>query len=122
MITPHITNWFAADTFLNGNNARKLANNTYVERLDNGDIVIRLHWTRIVTFYNPNNGGGLSLNDGGFKTATTKRRINELLPDGLTLYADRKTWWIADRDAGTRYTFANVSRINDDRTISLYTF
>ena len=49
-------------------------------------IGIILHSTRIITFYE---GGGFMVNSGGWKTVTTKQRLNQFLPDG---------WHISQRD------------------------
>lgn len=75
---------------LTGRNAerRKLENNTYAER--RGEcIAIRLHATDIMTFH-PD--GRIVLNSGGWKTVTTKARMNEYLPPGLQIWQNRGTW------------------------------
>lgn len=58
--------------------SKKIANNTYLHALANGDIAIRLHSTDIVTL--AQNHGRYVLNSGGWKTVTTKARMNEFAP------------------------------------------
>lgn len=70
-------------------NGRKIANNTYAER--RGDaIAIRLHSTDILTF-NPD--GSVVANSGGWRTVTTKARLNEYLPFGYGIYQNRGNWY-----------------------------
>lgn len=71
-------------------NGRKLANNTYAER--RGDnIAIRLHSTDVITF-KPN--GDKVLSSGGWRTATTKDRINNF--GGVRMYQTNGNWYIGD--------------------------
>lgn len=70
---------------------RKIENNTYA-RFDHDNIVIRFHDTDIVEFQQDNT---LTLNSGGYKTFTTKDRINKFLPDGIRLYQDTGLWWLS---------------------------
>ena len=71
-------------------NSRKLANNTYLHR--NGeDICVRLHNTDVVTF-KPN--GEAILDSGGWKTVTTKERINKYSPVGV--FQNKGQWYIGD--------------------------
>lgn len=56
-----------------------------------GETVIRLHKTDIVTKHSD---GSVTLNSGGWKTVTTKDRMNDHLPGGAILYSDRGQWYI----------------------------
>lgn len=67
---------------------RKLANNTYAERREGGAIAIRLHQTDILTY---SENGTVAVNTGGWKTVTTKARLNEYLP--TRLYQDKGLWY-----------------------------
>ena len=84
-----------ADALLQGRNkqGRKLGNNTYLKRLsvlDQDSIAVRYHSTDIVTFH-PD--GRIVLNSGGWRTMTTKARINACdLP--YTLAQDKGIWYI----------------------------
>jgi len=71
--------------------SRKIANNTYLERRDDGDIALRLHRTDVLT-YHPD--GTVTLNSGGWQTVTTKRRMNQYLPNGYRVYQHRFDWYV----------------------------
>lgn len=70
-------------------NGRKIANNTYAERRGEA-IAIRLHSTDILTF---DKDGSIVANTGGWKTVTTKARLNEYLPNGYRISQDRGIWY-----------------------------
>lgn len=76
---------------------RKLENNTYAIRHDDS-ISIRLHETDILTFH-PN--GRVNVTTGGWKTVTTKARLNEYLPHGLSLTQERGIWYWCSYRNGT---------------------
>mgnify|MGYP003140959246 FL=1 len=59
--------------------SRKIANNTYLKRRGQ-DIAVMLHETDIVIFH-PNNT--FTLNSGGYRTRTTKARMNSFSPVNL---------------------------------------
>lgn len=60
-------------------------------RYDGEDIVIRLHKTDIIC-YHPDDS--VTLNSGGYRTTTTKGRINAFLSPKLHIYAEQGAWWI----------------------------
>lgn len=75
------------------NNTLKVFKTTACKEL----VSIRLHDTDIVTFLP---GNKIRLNNGGWKTPTTKKRIQEWLPEGYNLY--QKNWeWLIDTPTGT---------------------
>jgi hypothetical protein len=108
-----MTNYQTLDSQLTGRNAqrRKLANNTYAERKDDGSIAIRLHATDIVTF---NRDGSIVANSGGWKTSTTKDRLNQYLPVRICQKSGR--WFIADN--GNTIEFQDGLTIASDGSIS----
>lgn len=68
--------------------SRKVANNTYYQRRENGDIAMRLHETDIVTFHGDNTA---TFNSGGWRTVTTKERMS-----GVVNVSQRdRVWTIA---------------------------
>lgn len=84
---------------------RKLQNNTYLERRDNGALAVALHSTDVLTFYP---SGHVTLNTGGWLTRTTADRINTYLPAGIYLQgkietcrssADPDTWYLRQKTA-----------------------
>ena len=68
---------------------KRVANNTVRYTKADGSEVIRLHMTDVVT-KKPN--GNLVLDSGGWKTPTTKARINEY--GKVQVWTDRGTWYI----------------------------
>ena len=71
-------------------NRRKPANNTYAIRHEDNSISIRLHATNILTF---RPGGRVFVTSGGWKTVTTKARLNEYLPYGYYIAQNRGVWY-----------------------------
>ena len=82
-------------TTLGGRKSRKVANNTYLKRLENDDVVLRLHETDILTA-KPN--GSVVVNTGSWRTVTTKARLNDWIKDGLGIYQNRGVWYWTKRD------------------------
>lgn len=83
-------NYWSADTKLGGKTKRKVGNNTYLVRLGPEEIGLKLHYTFIVRFFL---NGDVILNSGGWRTVTTKARINEFA-EGVSVY--QKDWlWFA---------------------------
>ena len=68
---------------------RKLEYETYIQLKANGDICITLWCTEVVT-YRPD--GSCVLNSGGWRTPTTKDRINRYGPVGV--WQDRGVWYL----------------------------
>jgi hypothetical protein len=70
--------------------SKLVANNTVEYFRENGERVIRLHQTDVVTF-SPD-GRTVTLNTGSWKTLTTKDRINQYSPQKV--WSDRGVWYI----------------------------
>ena len=70
-------------------NRRKVANNTYLERRDNGAIAVKLHATDVLTLF-PD--GRVLFDTGGWRTVTTKERINRFAPE-VTVWSNRGVWY-----------------------------
>jgi hypothetical protein len=73
----------------NGRPSRKVANNTLAVRLESGAVALRLHQTDILT---AEPSGAVVINSGGWRTSTTKARLNEYLRDGLSISQSRGVW------------------------------
>lgn len=76
---------------------RPVGNNTrlhYVDGTNGADIAVKLHNTDVVTIHSD---GTYTLNSGGWRTSTTKARINEHSP--ARVYSKRGEWRIWRRDA-----------------------
>jgi hypothetical protein len=64
--------------------------NTAIVRLDDR-IFVKLHNTEVIGF---SKDGSIILNSGGYRTVTTKARINEFLPKGYRLTQDKSIWYV----------------------------
>lgn len=71
-------------------NRRKIGNNTYAQIQPDGSVTIRLHSTNVVTIHP---GDGVTINSGGWRTNTTKNRINKYSPVGV---CQRSHQWYFD--------------------------
>ena len=89
-------NYETADKLLQGRckTARKVANNTWLHRIQHEDaIALRLHYTDILIYY-PD--GSFKVDTGGWHTHTTKSRLNEYLPKD-SVYQKQFVWrWSSD--------------------------
>ncbi len=83
--------------------SRKIGNNTYLKLRDRGVIAVLLHSTDVVRFY-PD--GCVKLDSGGWKTLTTKDRMNRFSP--LSVCSDKGVWYVSGGggEHGT-FTFAD---------------
>lgn len=78
---------------------------------ENGDRVIRLHHTDIVTF-KPNSD--IVLNSGGWKTPTTKDRMNSASPK-INVQQRNSVWFLG---GGDDYPFADGITIHPDGNVT----
>ena len=71
-----------------------------ITKYNNGDFIVRLYSTDIITI----RGNKIILNSGGYKTLTTKARLNEFLADhNIRVWQEKHNWYIDDR--GTKRDF-----------------
>lgn len=75
--------------------SRIIDNNTVRYETENGDTIIRLHLTDIITF-KPN--GDTIIHVGGWQTITTKDRINKFLLDDWQIFQEKNIWYLTDKD------------------------
>jgi hypothetical protein len=73
--------------------SRIVANNTVEYRRPDGTRVIRLHQTDIVEIAA---SGSITLNSGGWRTVTTKERMNRFLPAGVQLWQECGIWYLSE--------------------------
>lgn len=92
---------------LNGKMKRKLKNNTWLEEKENGDIAVRLHRTDVVTF---KRNGAIVLDSGGWKTVTTKSRMNEFSP--FNICQKNGDWHIEINGKAVNYDDGMVIKFN----------
>lgn len=74
----------------------KLGNNTWIfERPGEGGevvVVIILHSTPIVTYHEDDS---VTLNSGGYRTVTTKARMNEVVPAWVHIRQTKREWYVS---------------------------
>jgi hypothetical protein len=87
--------------------SRKLANNTHAIRVPaygQETIAIKLHYTHVLTF---GEDGSTVYNSGGWRTMTTRDRLNTFGP--WPVYSERGRWYIRVR--GREFIFEDGMRI-----------
>jgi len=70
---------------------RKIGNNTYAYIERDGSVSVELHGTKVVRFYQ---NGLVQLNSGGWRTSTTKQRINKYSP--VKIFQKNFEWFLAN--------------------------
>lgn len=98
------------------NTVRLVANNTLRYLYPDESIGYSLHGTEVVRLYK---NGTVLLNSGGYRTVTTKDRINTFLPSGIRLSQDRCQWFIS-RD-GERVSFFDGMKIHPKKPLPVRT-
>lgn len=93
------TSFAEAAKLLGDQTSVSVGNNTHLVRADQlaeeGRIELVLHSTPVVVFYSDNSA---QLFSGGWRTVTTKDRLNRVLrPNGWSVYSERRTWKIERR-------------------------
>lgn len=110
MARTNLSSQFDADT-RKRTGAHIVARNTF-ERREGNETIIRLHSTDIVRKLSD---GSVILNSGGWRTGTTKNRMNNHLPGGVRLYADKGQWWLStgawNADKTTRVAYFDGVRV-----------
>ena len=96
--TPHT--YTEAAAVLNGRDSVKLGNNTWLESFSGG-IAVRLHNTRIVWFHED---GRVTLHTGGYRTVTTKDRLNQFIYGKV--YQKAHQWYYVRHRLGLEQNFA----------------
>jgi len=96
-------------------NSKFIANNTLEINYKDGSKAIRLHNTDVITF---KKNGSFILNSGGWRTHTTKERINDFLPNSLTLWQSNSIWYIGESyNKDNSFLFFDGIRFNKDGVI-----
>jgi len=95
--------------------AKMIGHSTLEYFRPDGSKVIRFHLTDVVTIA-PD--GSVTLDSGGFKTPTTKKRMNDYLPGGFGIFADRGVWYVSTNYDAPRYVFCDGMTIAPDGTVT----
>lgn len=113
MSKPRIKSYQEALEYLKGKQSRPYANNTRIELdslgLGHEVITVKYHDNPIVNFY-PDR---VSFDSCGWKTSTTKERLNWFMPDNYMLYQERSIWYISKGYGMSRYVFQDGITIKD---------
>jgi hypothetical protein len=91
-----MTNYNDAVKVLNGKDSRKIAHATWLERIDGFTcdvIAVRYHSTNIILYYAD---GRTVVRNGGYYTATTKKRINKY--SNANVYQKNYVWYLFDKE------------------------
>lgn len=89
----------------NKNNSLKIMHNTKATRYGN-TVEVMLHWTNIYQIEKRHDKGNefphsvITLNSGGYRTVTTKDRINRFLPSEFRLIQRNWNWIIQQKEDG----------------------
>lgn len=90
--TPRSYDFEGWNAVLGNRESMKIANNTRLERASNGEaITIRLHGTQIVTYWR---NGAIVVNSGGYRSTTTKGRMNIVLPQRFGIFQKDYNWFV----------------------------
>jgi hypothetical protein len=81
-----------AAQYKRGLDKKKLANNTYLRKLDEDTFAITLHQTDVVFIVEHNGETVYRLNSGGYQTVTTKDRLKTFSP--ARIYQKRGVWYL----------------------------
>jgi hypothetical protein len=107
-------NYQQLDVLLQGRNKgqRKLANNTYARRCED-HIAIRLHDTDIMRF-TPKDV--ITIDTGGWRTSTTKERINNYTPGPWRVFQRNGVWgwWMPGDGQEAMFSDGDIIRKNRD--------
>ena len=109
-LNPQPRNYEQADAALKlrRTNSITIGHNTRMTRW-HGSIDVWLHNTAIITY---KSDGSIEINSGGYRTVTTKDRINRLLPDGCYVYQQDWQWYLVlNGDHGRPVEFRDNMRI-----------
>jgi len=93
---------------------KDLVNLEYETRLirkDNGDLAVQLFSTEVVVYHKD---GSITLDSGGYRTPTTKDRINRYSP--VSIIQNKGVWYVATLE-GYPYKLDNVPLFEDGMTV-----
>lgn len=103
------TSFAEALAALKGRTSKKIANNTWVVAVCGG-VAIQLHRTKIITF---NNDGSVVLDSGGYRSRTTKDRLNGALVGlGYRIFQKDFDWRITSPNGGKAYVADGMEILN----------
>jgi len=109
-LTCTYSNYDKLDQFLGNKEQKKIGNNTFITRIDEFTISVKLHYTHIIKI-DPTDV--MTLNDGGFMTNLTKHRLTEFLRcRGVYIYSKKGIWIL--KGGNGEFEFKNGIKITAD--------
>jgi hypothetical protein len=90
-------------------NVKKVDHNTVRYTTTEGDVVYRLHRTDILTICK---NGTVVLNTGGWRTLTTKDRLQKFLPAGIRVFSEKGVWMVSI--GNSNYVFEDGMRVDNN--------
>jgi hypothetical protein len=93
---------------------RPWGNNTRVQRDGSDGINVLFHSTYIAAL---SPAGGLTLNSGGYRTHTTKDRLNKVLGRPWSIYQAAGVWYLRNYATDVEYIFQDGITINPDGSV-----
>lgn len=96
------TSYADADAKLNGKDRKRVAVNTEIVRTSDHSIGVSLHGTVVVAFMAD---GAVALNSGGWRTVTTKARMNSALRGIGAHVAQKAGDWFVTLDRHSTHRF-----------------
>lgn len=87
--------------------SRKVANNTYLIRRDEDSIGVVLHFTTVVLIHRD---GTYTLNSGGYRTHTTKDRLNTFSP--AQVFQSQYRWYVGRCTCGGAHEYFDGIKVD----------
>lgn len=108
-----------ADNYLGARQERPIGHNTRIVRVGTG-ISIRYHGSPVVRFTpdSVDRPGEIILDSCGWKTFTTKERMNAFAPRGFRISQERGIWHLWNYDTQVDYIFKDGIRISTQGVVS----
>jgi len=103
----HVTNYSKADEALGDRRTKTIGNNTKLVR-KNRDIGVELHGNEVVRFYG---GGEVGLSSAGYRTSTTKDRLNRYTPRGVNVVQRDGVWYVKRNGSKTEFRDGMTIRV-----------
>lgn len=91
----HINTYGKADSALGSSKTKVIGNNTKLVR-KRGDIAIELHGNEVIRFLQDRNVA--VLRDGGYRSSTTKDRLNRYTPSDFSVVQRDYEWYAVRGD------------------------
>ncbi len=97
-------NYETANEILKNRDSKKLKHETWLERISENEIAVVYHATSVVQYFKD---GSVKLNNGGWATPTTKRRINLYQQCGKVFQEKFEWFFVFNRDFKNPIPFEN---------------